>query len=375
MYENRGETKVTFSGKSCRRRASLLAVIFTAATVVLAGCGGEGGAGAGSSGASGSGASAAKAPDINYDGPDAKFPHSFGEPTPKPGFQFKVGYISLSESVDIFKAGTQVAKQEVERLGGTFIAMDGQLDNQKIVTAFDQLLAQHVDAILVSPADPKALGPSLVKAQAQGVPVFGQDVPSDPSDSLPPGWTASVLFGRDTAPYLLAKAGADQRPGASFAVLGYAQSVGSLQYEYGRFEYWGKRFGLQDLGRVDGASLSPTDIAAGMQALLARHPDVDLVFLGNDSMASAAAAQARAQGNTHVQTSGLSGTQQGLNGVKSGQLFATYRTQVEGINREQVWAMYDFLTKQHSPLPDRVVVPGPVVTKANVDKITPSAAR
>lgn len=65
-------------------------------------------------------------------------------------------------------------KERCEELGYEVIIHDGKADAANQVTAFENFIAQGVDAIIVSPIDEQALIPSVEAAHEAGIPSLRQ---------------------------------------------------------------------------------------------------------------------------------------------------------------------------------------------------------
>jgi ABC-type sugar transport system substrate-binding protein len=69
--------------------------------------------------------------DPAYDGTDEGNFNTLADPPGKPGTAFKVGFLSTNAGQPILLAMQKAAQAEVEKLGGTFIALDAASDPQK----------------------------------------------------------------------------------------------------------------------------------------------------------------------------------------------------------------------------------------------------
>jgi ribose transport system substrate-binding protein len=295
-------------------------------------------------------------------------------PRPRPakvdGKSFTIGFLNPIAANENLKAIQAAAQAQAQALGMKFIAKDDQQKPDKQVSDFDQLLAQGADAIIVYPLDPKALSPSLKQAKAKGVPIVGFDVTFTRSAPTPDGYVAQIWQGRDTQAFVQAQALAQAKPGASVGLIGTSLPIPGLQYVTSREKYWAGEFGLKVLGEQG----NPTDdVTGGQQAassLLSKYPDMSAVLGYNDPSALGAAAAAATQGRSVI-TVGGNGGSDGLAGIKSGKLTATFQNDAVGQGQQAVYAAYDSLTDQHLPLP-KIIVRGPVdgaVSKANVGAV------
>lgn len=305
-----------------------------------------------------------------YDGVEATLETSFKEPTKKDGYSFTVGYPNPSAAVPALKAQQDAVKAEVERLGGKLIATDANLQVQKQVSDFEQLLSQDVDAIILSALDPNSLKPLLKKAKEQGVKVYANDVPY--KAGLPPieGFNSTSLTGTDQAGYQRAKYIAETKPGAKFGLVGVGIPAPMLDYMVTSVKDWGTKFGLKYVDRVDAKGDDPETAAAAASALLAKNKDIDVIFAATDSQALGAAQAAKRSGRDEVIIVGNGGYKQALEAIKKGDIAATAWANSRDLHKQLVWAAYNDLTEQNQPQPPQIVLgDGVLVTEANVNDI------
>lgn len=351
------------------------ALVATSALVLTAAaCGSSDSSGSTSTSAAASTAAAttstaAAAAKIDYDGPEAGLPASYGEPKVKDGYSFTVGWLEPTGANQFVHAVALAGKAETEKLGGKFIELDAGLDIDKQVSQCNQLVAQKVDAIAVYPVDPSALGPCLKQASDAGIKIVGEDTPAVAGEQLLPGYLSSVMQGADRARFMIVQYAAQQDPGATVATLGTALPVPLLQYTIKRSKYWSERFGLKNLGNVDSKSDTAADAAVAMSTILTKYPDVQVVFAFNDPSAEAAAATARAAGNTKVKVYGLSGEEAAVKQVEAGQLAGDVLLNTDEVGGQMIKGIYDALTDQNLPLPKQISPPPTLVTKENAGSV------
>ena len=69
----------------------------------------------------------------------------------------------------------QGAEEAATKAGVKLVVLDAQDDSAKMTAAMEDLIQQKVDAILVNPTDSDAVTPSIMKANAAGIPVLTID--------------------------------------------------------------------------------------------------------------------------------------------------------------------------------------------------------
>jgi ribose transport system substrate-binding protein len=306
---------------------------------------------------------------VEYSGPASEFPTAFPEPTKKAGQPFKFGYLQNYEALPALRAVQSGVEKEVERLGGSTIVKDSELNPQKQVQQFEEMLAEGVDAIGVFPNIPKSLTPELEKAKAAGVPVIATGARPDVSKPLPTGYLADVEQSFDYESYLEARAVAEAKPGATFAVMKIGPPVEAVRYGNERQRYWGEQLGLKFEGYVVAKEDTPSGYSEATATALNKWPDVDALLCYSDQSALTAATGAKAAGRTDLLVTGKVAEKPALEAVKDGTLLATVSLPFEGIGEQVAKGAYDALTGEK--LPETIILKSTLVTKENVDEIEP----
>ncbi len=122
--------------------------------------------------------------------PAAQEPAATAAPAePTAAAPIKVGLITKTETNPFFVKMKEGAQKKADELGMTLLTAAGkdQGDNQSQVTAIKNMVNAGVKGILITPADTKAIVPTIQKARDAGVMVIALDTPTDPmegSDAL-----------------------------------------------------------------------------------------------------------------------------------------------------------------------------------------------
>ncbi|MEK7708059.1 MAG: substrate-binding domain-containing protein, partial [Verrucomicrobiota bacterium] len=172
-----------------------------------------------------------------------------------------------------------------------------ELDVSRQIDLVEQMVAQHVNAIVIAPADSKALVPVCKKAQAAGIIVVNIDNKFD--DTVLAASGAKFPF-----------VGPDNRKGAKAvgdflaAKLKAGDKVVIVEGAPSAFNAIQRRLGFEDAMKAAGMNIVSsqsgyweTDKANQVvAALVTEHPDLKAVLCANDSMALGAVAALRAAG-------------------------------------------------------------------------------
>ncbi|MEA2324446.1 MAG: fructose transport system substrate-binding protein [Solirubrobacteraceae bacterium] len=252
--------------------ARLLAVGSAAAVLVLgvAACGGSDNGGGGSSGGSGASAS---------------------------GEKVTVGLIVKRESNPFFVKMIDAAKKAAAENNVELITAAGKtdVDNQSQVTALENMTTRGAKGILIVPADSKAVVPAIKKARDAGVTVIALDTPTEPQSAV------DALFATDNlkAGELIGQWAKAKMAGkkAKIALLDLAPGISVGQLRHDGFL---KGYGIKDGDpQIVGAVNTEGDTAkgqAGMEQLLQKDPNINLVYSINEPSGFGAATALKSAG-------------------------------------------------------------------------------
>jgi ribose transport system substrate-binding protein len=172
-----------------------------------------------------------------------------------------------------------------------------ETDLAQQVALVEQMIAQGVDAIVIAPADSKALVSVLKRAQAEGIVVVNIDNKLD---------TEILEQSQLTIPFV----GPDNREGAATVGAALAKQlengdqVAILEGVPTAFNAQQRRAGFEDAMKKAGAEIVSVQSASWEMekannvtaAMLTTHPELDAILASNDNMALGAAAAVKAAG-------------------------------------------------------------------------------
>jgi ribose transport system substrate-binding protein len=117
-----------------------------------------------------------------------------------------IGVSLLDLEAQFYQAMEQGMKDEAGKYGYAISFTDANHDQAKQTSQVEDFISKHVDAIVLSPADSKAVGPAIVEANNAKVPVFTADIASTASkgevishiasDNVQGGKVAADLLGK-----------------------------------------------------------------------------------------------------------------------------------------------------------------------------------
>ena len=219
-----------------------------------------------------------------------------------------------------YAAGIQAACDE---MGFGYLEADQQADTTKMVSTSTDLIAQGIDALVISPCDPGAMGPVIAACEDAGIPCIIGDVGSTET-----GYDAFVVSANYGGGKLAGEYVVDNVEAESME---YALIEVELSIEIGTIRGTGFSEILDAAGWTMVSSVSGNskqeEAYSIMTDTITANPDVEVVFCENDPMAIGAAQACADAGRDDIIVVGFNGDDIGLEGVESGLLLATVAQQ------------------------------------------------
>ena len=222
---------------------------------------------------------------------------------PASGSKPRIALIMKSLANEFFTTMRKGAeKHHAENSGKYDLIVNGIRDERDLnaqVALVEQMVAQKVDAIVIAPADSKALVPVLRRAAKEGIAVVNIDNRLD-ADLVKQSGVTMPFVGPDN------REGARKVGEALAAKLAKGDKVAILQGVPTAFNAQQRLLGFQDAMKAAGADV--VSVQSGeweMQkaktvsaAILNEHPDLKAILASNDNMALGAVASVKAAGRT-----------------------------------------------------------------------------
>lgn len=303
-----------------------------------------------------------------YNGTDAKALElgDLKEPAKKDVSDCTVGFLQAFGGQSNLVAMQKSTEDTLKSYGCEMTALDSQLNPQTQVTQFQQLLAQHVKAIILMPVALNALQPSLAQAKEENIPVIGFNLPYDLSQPSNPLITTNVSTAFDFACYAVMRHLADVRPGSTFAIMGTAIPSDQLQYFIKRYQYWGEQLGLKFVGKVDALADDPNSFTPAIQSIFTKWPDVQNLVSYSETFALTASTVAAQAGKTDVNiVDSNGGLASVVPAIKAGKVLGNYFVPWVGAGQQMAYAA--FMAVSGDEPPQTVVLRSKEVTKGNLN--------
>ncbi len=238
-----------------------------------------------------------------------------------------------------FVALKEGSEAKAAELGVTLVVMDSQDDPAKEAVNLEDLIQQEVDAILVNPTDADAVVPSIMKANAKGIPVFTIDRGAAGGEVVSHVASDNVAGGKMAAEFLLEMIGGS---GKVVELEGIAGTSAARDRGTGFNEVVGMNSGIEVVARQT-ANFNRAEGLSVFENILQAQPDIAGVFAHNDEMILGAIEAARAAGREGIVFVGFDAVDDAVAAVKDGSLAATVAQQPGKIGSLGVDTAYKFL--------------------------------
>jgi fructose transport system substrate-binding protein len=248
-----------------------------------------------------------------------------------------VGLITKTNTNPFFAKMKEGAEAEAKKLGLELQSFAGKYDgdNESQVAAIENLIAAGAKGILITASDTKAIVPSIEKARQAGLLVIALDTPLDPISAADAtfatdNFKAGELIGAWAAKTLGTKA-ADAH--IAFVDAIESQPTVDLARDQGFMKGFGidimdpKKYGDETDKRIVGhqwGAGAEEGGRTGMENLLQKDPDVNVVYTINEPTAAGAHEALKAVGKEKdVLMTSVDGGCPGVQNVKAGVIGAT----------------------------------------------------
>ncbi|MBP7079397.1 MAG: D-ribose-binding periplasmic protein precursor [Synergistetes bacterium ADurb.Bin155] len=249
------------------------------------------------------------------------------------------------------------AEEKAKELGVELVIYDAQDDSAKMTSSMEDLIQKKVGGILVNPTDADAVVPSILKANAAGIPVFTIDRGATSGEVVTHIASDNVAGGKMAGEFLAEKIGGK---GKVVELVGIPGTSAARDRGKGFHE---AMEGYPDIEIVasQAADFNRDRGLAVFENILQAQPEIDGVFAHNDEMVLGAIAAAEAAGRKGIVFVGFDAVGDAVKAVKDGRLAATVAQQPKEMGLLGVEYAVKYLGGE--TIPDNVPVPLMLVTE------------
>lgn len=249
----------------------------------------------------------------------------------------KACLITKTDSNPYFVKMKEGAKAEAQKLGVSLKTYAGKYDgdNESQVNAIEACMASGAKGILITASSTKAIVPAVEKARKAGLLVIALDTPLDPATAADMTFaTDNFQAGELDGQWAKAKLGAMAKDAKiAFLDIAVSQPTVGVQRDQGFMKGFGidikdpNKWGDETDPRIVGHDVTAGSIQGGqtaMEHLLAKNPDINLVYAINEPAAEGAYEALKSVGKQKgVTIVAVDGSCHGVKDVKNGVIGAT----------------------------------------------------
>ena len=288
--------------------------------------------------------------------------------------KLKVGYVVNFMSHEWYQNICKAAQRHAASQGVDLVIADANMDVAAQISKAENLLAQGVDVLVLTPVDAKAMGPVVRQAKEAGVGVITESNPVPGSDTYvgidneASGYKAGVWYAQHA-----------KDNGLEPRVL----IIGFPNFEDCRQRVAGFKRGLEESGiayeivqEVDSQGLKEKAFKVAQDALTA-HPDINAIFGINDDSTSGGMAAYKAAGLDEDALTAIGFGFEGVVGQTALMGGTSYRAALGMFPDFVGVSLVDAAVKLHagSPLPAHYETPTIMITQDNVDQFYDRSAQ
>ncbi|WP_067622192.1 ABC transporter substrate-binding protein [Alicyclobacillus acidiphilus] len=230
----------------------------------------------------------------------------------------------------------------------------------------NSLIAKHVNALLVAPADANALTPSLKTAAKQGIKVLTVDTTTADQSFLTAAVTSNNYQGGEAAADALAKAAHDH---GDVAIINFDKGVTTADERNAGFMAEMKKYPGMKVVANEYCNDSQTTADSQVSSILLAHPNLVGVFGTNTYAAAGAAEAVKSSGmSKKVKVIAYDAEPEEIQDIKSGFIYGTVAQNPYKEGELAVEYAYEAVTGKKVKIPKSTKLNNLVITQQNVNK-------
>ena len=257
-----------------------------------------------------------------------------------------IGVSLLALSNPFFVEMGEAMKAEAAKHGMTVILTGAEFDVSRQKNQVSDFIVKGVDAIVLCPADSKAIGTSIAEAHAKGIPVFTADIAAlaEKDKVVSHVATDNLGGGREAGRAMIEALSGNGK----VAILDHPE-VESVILRRKGFEEVIAEHNKSGAGKIEIVQVLPGGGAKeksfkAAEDLLQSHPDLEGLFAINDPSALGAVAAFEKAGKLNrVKVIGFDGMPEGKQAIKDGKIYADPIQFPDKIGRETVQLIIAYL--------------------------------
>lgn len=225
----------------------------------------------------------------------------------------RIGVTLLTREHEFYRELEAGLREAAEKDGYQLIVTSGDFDLAKQQSQIENFIVQHVDAIIVCPADSKGIGPAIERANEAKIPVFTADIAAQGGQVVSHVASDNLAGGRLAADYIAKALNGEGAVG----VIGQQEVQTGLDRETGFKEEMKKYPGVKVAAVLNGGGVRDRALKAA-DDMLQGTPGLKAVFGINDDSALGALSAAEARGRKDLVIVGYDATPEAVKAIQRG---------------------------------------------------------
>jgi ribose transport system substrate-binding protein len=287
----------------------------------------------------------------------------------------KIGFSVFDMQYGFFQEMEKGTREAAEKAGYDYVLVDQKSSESTMVSATQDLINQGIDALIISPFRPDAMGPLVDAAKKKGIPVVINDIGG--------GGTAYDVIvisnnaegGAMAAEQMDKLIKANGSPSKKVAVITNNPDAVYAWQRNVNFEKRIKELGYEVVASLNGSSQQEKGYSL-TKDILAANPDVAGIFTANDPMgvgAAQAVADSGKSGVKDVVVIGFNADEIALKAIKDGTMAATIQQIPYDMGKMTVELATKLMNKEKlkydKEAEREIYVPVKLITPDNVDTL------
>lgn len=225
----------------------------------------------------------------------------------------RIGVTLLTREHQFYRDLEAGLKEAADKQGYQLTITSGDFDLAKQQSQIDNFVVQHMDAIIVCPADSKGIAPAIEQANQAGIPVFTADIAAQGAHVVSHVASDNLSGGR-LAGEFIARAIGDQ---GSVGIIGQQEVQTGLDRENGFKEEIAKHPNIKIVAVLNGGGVRDRALKAA-DDMLQGNPGIKAIFGINDDSALGALSAAEARGRNDLVIVGYDATPEAVKAILRG---------------------------------------------------------
>lgn len=249
--------------------------------------------------------------------------------------------VSIQDSEAQFYQQMQAGMQsEAQKYGYTISFVDANRDNARQQQQVEDFISRHVDAIVLTPYDSKAIGSAIVEANKANIPVFTADIANASKQGAVVAHVASNNEqGGQQAGMLMCKA---LPQGGSVAILNQPEVTSVQDRVKGFKEALAQHCPSVKVVADTDSNGTRTKASNDMSDVLQAHADLKGVFGINDDSALGAVTAIQAAGKNGITVIGYDASPEARKAIANGSMFGDAIQHPDQIGKLTIDAIHDY---------------------------------